>query len=134
MRVKFMNNIERRVFSNSPWEKSISYCRAIQKGPLVAISGTTSMQDGKVYAPESAELQTRKCLEIIEVALSELGFGRKNIFRTRMFVTDISKWQEFGKVHGEFFESSPPATSMYEVSGLILPELLIEIEAEAYFF
>jgi enamine deaminase RidA (YjgF/YER057c/UK114 family) len=120
-----------RVFSGAPWEKAISYCRAIRSGPFVAVSGTTSMLDGAVYGTGDPYKQTQRCLEIIESALKELGLDRSNIIRTRMFVTDISKWEQFGEAHGEFFKDHPPASSMYEVKALISHDLLIEIEADA---
>lgn len=124
------NNIE-RVFTNSPWEKSVGYCRAIKSGPFVAVSGTTSIKDGKVFAPGDAFAQAVRCFEIIEESLAKLGLDRSAVIRTRMFVTDISKWEEFGKAHHQFFHAHPPATSMYEVSSLISKDLLVEIEADA---
>jgi enamine deaminase RidA (YjgF/YER057c/UK114 family) len=120
-----------RVFSGAPWEKAISYCRAIRSGPFVAVSGTTSMKNGEVFAPGDSYLQTLRCFEIIEEALKEFGLSRSHIIRTRMFVTDISKWESFGKAHGEFFRDFPPAASMLEIKALISPELLIEVEVDA---
>jgi enamine deaminase RidA (YjgF/YER057c/UK114 family) len=90
------------------------------------------MKDGQVFAFGDPYKQTLRCLEIIEDALKKLNLDRTNIIRTRMFVTDISKWESYGKAHGEFFKNSPPATSMYEIKSLISPDLLIEIEADAY--
>jgi isochorismate pyruvate lyase len=124
-----------RTFSGAAWESKVS-CRAIRMGNHIAISGTTSVDtDGIVCAPDNAYLQTIKCLEIIEQSLKsfELGLDRTCIIRTRMFVTDISRWEEYGKAHGEFFKECPPATSMIEVKALIDPKLLIEIEADAVF-
>ena len=92
------------------------------------------MKDGKVFASGDAAAQTARCLEIIESALRELGLSRRNIVRTRMFVTDITLWETVGAVHGEFFRDSPPATGMYEIKALIEPGLLIEIEADAITF
>lgn len=100
-------------------------------GSFVAVSGTTSMKEGKVFALGDPYLQTLRCFEIIEDALKEFNLNRSHIIRTRMFVTDISKWESFGKAHGEFFKDHPPATSMIEVKGLISPELLIEVEVDA---
>lgn len=121
-----------RTFTNAPWEKKISYCRAIRAGNLIAVTGTASLDDdGNLYAPGDAYGQARRCLEIIERSLRELGATRKDIIRTRMFVTDISRWQEYGRAHGEFFEECPPATSMLEVKALIEPGMLIEIETDA---
>ena len=121
----------KRVFSGAPWEETISYCRAIQSGPFVAVSGTTSMKDGAVFGAGDSSAQTTRCLEIIEEALKQLGLTRANIIRTRMFVTDITLWEKFGRAHGEFFHGHPPATSMIGVKSLISPELLNEIEADA---
>jgi enamine deaminase RidA (YjgF/YER057c/UK114 family) len=121
-----------RVFSGAPWERSVGYCRALRAGPFVAVSGTISLKDGVVFAPGDAYAQARRCLEIIEDSLKELGLGREHVVRTRLFVTDIGQWESIGRAHGEFFASHPPATSMYEVSALIAPEFLIEIEAEAW--
>lgn len=121
----------KRIFSGAPWEEKVSYCRAIQAGPFVAVSGTTSMKDGRVFAEGDAYKQALRCLEIIEEALQKLGKDQSNIIRTRMFVTDISRWEEFGKAHGEFFRDHPPATAMLEVKALIAPEMLIEVEADA---
>ncbi len=86
---------------------------------------------GGVHAPGDAYAQARRCFEIIERALGDLGADLSHVVRTRMFVTDISRWAEFGRAHGEFFAEHPPATTMVEVKALIDPEMLIEIEADA---
>ncbi len=127
----FVMILTRRIFTQSPWEEKISYCRAIRKGSFIAVSGTTSIKNGRVFAPGDAYQQTLCCLAIIEESLQKLGAQRSDILRTRMFVSDISQWELFGKAHGEFFKDCPPATSMLEVKALIDPELLIEIEADA---
>jgi len=122
-----------RVFSGAPWEAKVGYCRAIRHGNHVWVTGTAPVaEDGSCFAPNDAYGQARKCFEIIEQALSELGVGMKHVVRTRMFVTDISKWQEFGKAHAEFFADHPPTTSMIGVNALIDPQMMIEIEAEAF--
>lgn len=121
-----------RVFSGAPWEKIVSYCRGVRSGPMVAISGTTSLKDGEIYALNDPYNQTRRCLEIIEETLKSFGLDKSHVIRSRMFVTDISQWESFGKAHGEFFRDHPPATSMVEVSALIRPELLVEIEVDAF--
>lgn len=121
----------RRIFSGAPWEKTVSYCRAIQRGPFVAVSGTTSLKNGEIFAPGDPYAQAKRCLEIIEQSLQELGLSRENILRTRIFVTDISQWELIGRAHHEFFLSCPPGTTMVEVSSLISPELVVEIEADA---
>ena len=121
-----------RVFSNAPWESTVGYCRAIKAGNLIFVTGTAAVDDqGKTFAPGNAYAQARRCLFLIERALKQLGADLSSVVRTRMFVTDISKWQEFGRAHGEAFRDFPPATTMVEVKALIDPEMLIEIEADA---
>ena len=123
-----------RVFSGAPWESQVGYCRAIRMGNIVAVTGTAPVaENGEVFAPGDAYAQTRKCLEIIERALKQLGVGKMHIIRTRLFVTEIARWREFGKAHKEFFAAHPPATSMIEIKSLIDPQMLIEIEADAVF-
>jgi isochorismate pyruvate lyase len=96
------------------------------------VTGTAPVAEGGgVHAPGNAYEQAVRCLQIIERALAELGAELSNVVRTRMFVTDISRWEEFGRAHGEFFSQHPPATTMVEVKALIEPEMLIEIEADA---
>ena len=121
-----------RTFSGAPWESKVGYCRAIRMGNIIAATGTTSLEEnGRIHSPDNAYAQAKRCLEIIEHAITPLGAKRNNIIRTRMFVTDIKRWEEFGRAHGEFFEGCPPATTMVEVKGLIDPRMLIEIEADA---
>jgi isochorismate pyruvate lyase len=122
-----------RTFSQTPWEKTVGYCRALRAGGYVHISGTAPVDStGATVAPGNARLQTRKCLEIIESALLDHGASLAQVVRTRMFVTDITRWKEYGEAHGEYFRAHPPTTSMIEVKCLIDPEMLIEIEADAY--
>ena len=109
----------------------MGYCRALRSGSRIFVTGTASVRDGAVYAPGDAYAQTRRCLEIIEEALTRLGAELSDVVRTRMFVTDISRWEEYGRAHGEVFADHPPTTTMVEVSALIDPEMLIEIEADA---
>jgi enamine deaminase RidA (YjgF/YER057c/UK114 family) len=121
-----------RVFSGAPWESRVGYCRAVMAGGHIFVSGTAPVdEEGRVVAPGDAYAQARRCLEIIERALEQLGCGLESVVRTRMFVTDISRWEEYGRAHGEFFAQSPPATSMVEVRSLIHPDMLIEIEVDA---
>lgn len=121
----------RRVYSGAPWEQKAGYCRAIRAGDHVYVTGTVALDpDGSVHAPGDAYRQAKRCLEIIDEALSELGAGREHVVRTRMFVTDISRWEDFGRAHAEFFGEHHPATSMLQ-AGLIGTEYLIEIEADA---
>jgi len=121
-----------RVFSGATWEKKVGYCRAVRAGDRIHVSGTAPVgKDGKTFAPGDGYLQAKRCIEIVEKALKELGADLSCVVRTRMFVTDISRWEEFGRAHGEAFRDHPPATSMVEVKGLIDPGMLIEIEVEA---
>jgi len=122
-----------RVFSGAPWESKVGYCRAIRAGANVYVSGTAPVDDaGQVLAPGDAYRQARRCLEIIARALEELQCGGpESVVRTRMFVTDISRWEDYGRAHREFFSEHPPATSMVEVSSLVHRDMLIEIEADA---
>lgn len=112
--------------------KKIGYCRAIRKGNFIAISGTTAIDEGSsIFAPGNAYAQTKRCFVLIEKALKQMNASPSDIVRTRMFVTDIRRAFEYGRAHMEFFKDFPPATSMIEIASLILPELLIEIEADA---
>lgn len=121
-----------RVYSAAPWEQQVGYCRAIRAGNQIFVTGTAPVaDDGGVFAPGQAYEQAARCLQLIEAALAELGVERERIVRTRMFVTDIARWSEFGRAHREFFGEHRPATTMVEVSRLIAPEMLIEIEADA---
>src|SRR5689334_1298507 len=110
----------KRTFTGSPWEPIVGYCRAIRAGNQIFVTGCAPVNpDGSTFAPGKPFEQTARCLEIIEKALKDLGGTRRAVVRTRMFVTDISKWKDFGRAHGEFFKDCPPATSMVEVSKLI---------------
>lgn len=125
--------IERqRVSSGSPWEDVVGYCRALRVGTIVEVSGTTAVDDqGRVVGPGDPYEQTRYILSKIAGALAELGVSLDSVVRTRIFVTDISRWEEVARAHGEYFAAIKPVASMVEVSRLIAPELLIEIEASA---
>ncbi|UCH09508.1 MAG: RidA family protein [Fidelibacterota bacterium] len=121
-----------RIFTGAPWETQIGYCRALKAGSQIFVTGTAPIDhQGNVVAPGDAYTQARRCLEIIQAALHDLGAASKHIVRTRMFTTDISRWAEYGRAHREFFGQHPPATTLVEVQALIEPEMLIEIEAEA---
>lgn len=125
-------SIVKRTFSGAPWEAKVGYCRSIRAGNIVAVTGTASVaDDGKIFGPGDAYAQAKRCFEIIEKAIKPLGCEKQHIIRTRMFVTDINRWQEFGRAHAEFFGDTPPTTSMIEIKSLIDPEMLIEIEADA---
>ena len=120
------------ISSGAKWEDIVGYSRAVRVGNTVEVAGTTSVDEsGEVVGLNSPYEQTKFILAKIEKALIEAGASMKDVVRTRMFVTDISKWEEVGKAHGEFFREIKPAASMIEVKGLINPELLIEIEVTA---
>ncbi len=122
----------KNIHTGAPWESIAGYCRAVRVGQHVAVSGTAPVgEDGEVVAPGDAYLQAKCCIEIIERALREAGAELSDVVRTRMFVTDISQWAAIGKAHSEAFGEAPPATSMVEVSQLIDPAMLVEIEADA---
>ncbi len=122
-----------RVFTGTPWENQVGYCRAIRKGAHIWVTGTVAVDEaGEPFAVGDPEAQARRAFDIIEKALGELGAQMSDVVRTRMFVTDISHWEAFGRAHGERFRDHPPATTMIEVSQFIRPEFLIEIEADAY--
>lgn len=124
---------QRRVFSGAEWESKVGYCRAVAVGPHVYIGGTAPVRPGGgTHAPGDAYAQTRRCFEIIEAALKELGGGFSDVVRTRMYVTDISRWPEIGRAHAECLGAAPPAATMVEVRRLIAEDMLVEIEVDAY--
>ncbi|MEM7431568.1 MAG: RidA family protein [Pseudomonadota bacterium] len=121
-----------RVQTGAPWEAQVGYCRAVRAGNQIVVSGTAPVgANGEVVGPGDAYRQAKRCIEIIEGALEELGSGLQDVIRTRMFVTDISQWAAVGRAHAEAFGYFPPASAMVEVSGLIDPEMIVEIEANA---
>lgn len=117
--------------SGAIWEGKVGYSRAVRVGNVIEVSGTVAVDNDKVVAAGDAYEQTRFALAKIESALISAGATLHDVVRTRMFVTDISRWEEYGRAHGEFFKSIKPATSMVEVSKLIDPKCLVEIEATA---
>jgi enamine deaminase RidA (YjgF/YER057c/UK114 family) len=121
----------KNIFSGAPWESKVGYSRAVRIGNIIEVSGTTSVANGEVQHKGDLYKQTQHVLALIEKALNEAGADLHDVVRTRMYVTDISRWEEAGKAHGEFFVHIRPATTMVEVSNLIDPEMLIEIEATA---
>jgi enamine deaminase RidA (YjgF/YER057c/UK114 family) len=121
----------RRIGSGAPWENVVGYSRVVVRGDTAWVSGTTSAVDGLVVHPGDAAAQTRQALEIVAAALQRAGFSVADVVRTRIFVTDISRWEEIGRAHGEVFGDVRPATSMVQVAALIDPAMLVEIEADA---
>ena len=121
-----------RVHSGAPWEAHVGYCRALRAGELVFVTGTAAVEpDGTIHAPGDGYRQNLPCLDIIRTALAGLGVPMERVTRTRMFVTDIDRWREYGRAHAEVFGKHPPATTMVEIRRLIHPDMLIEVEADA---
>ncbi len=120
------------ISSGAKWEDVVGYSRAVKIGNIIEVAGTTAVDErGETVGINNPYEQTKYALAKIEKALAEAGTSMKDVARTRMFVTDISKWEEIGRAHGEFFREIKPAASMIEVKGLINPELLVEIEVTA---
>jgi enamine deaminase RidA (YjgF/YER057c/UK114 family) len=121
-----------RLFSGAPWEKTVGYCRAIKVQNSIYISGTAPIgANGKTAHPGNPYLQAKRCFEIIEETLKKFDTSIQSVIRTRMYVTDITLWEEFGRAHKEVFGEHPPVTTMVEVSSLIDSDMLIEVEADA---
>jgi enamine deaminase RidA (YjgF/YER057c/UK114 family) len=118
--------------SGAKWEDIVGYSRAVRMGNVIEVTGTVAVdENNKVVGAGNAYEQTVFIIRKIEQVLNKAGAGLEHVIRTRMFVTDISRWEEYGKAHGEFFAKIRPCTTMVEVKGLISPEFLIEIEASA---
>jgi enamine deaminase RidA (YjgF/YER057c/UK114 family) len=122
----------RRVSSGTRWEPIVGYSRAVAAGDYIFVSGCTSVAGTEFVHPGDAYAQAVQAIANVAAALEELGAGLADVVRTRLFVTDISRWQEYGRAHGEAFADVLPATSMIQVSGLIDARMLVEVEAVAY--
>lgn len=120
------------ISSGAPWEAVVGYSRAVRTGPLLEVAGTTAMKDGEVQFPGDAAKQTAFVLETIQKAIEDAGGSIDQVVRTRMYVTNIAEWEAIGREHGKFFAHIRPCATMVEISQLIDPDLVIEIEATAW--
>ena len=122
----------KNIKSGAPWEPLVGYSRAVRVGNFIAVSGSAAIgDDGELVGAGDAYLQAQRCIEVIRIALEQAGGGLQHVVRTRMYVTDIERWPENARAHQEAFGDIAPATSMVEVTRLIDPEMLVEIEADA---
>jgi len=123
----------RRVSSGAPWEVQVGYCRAVRAGDHIHVSGTVALNpDRTPHAPGDLHAQTVRALQTILQALEELGAGVEHVVRTRVYVTDITRWEEVGRAHGQIFRNHRPASTMVEVRALMDPLFLVEVEADAF--
>ena len=122
----------RKVSSGAPWESVVGYSRAVAAGDNIWVTGCTSLVDGEVVHEGDPYAQTAQAIRNVAWALGQLDSSLEDVVRTRIFVTDISRWEEYGRAHGEAFSEIMPATSMVQVSALIDPRMMVEVEAVAY--
>ena len=121
----------KKISSGTKWEETVGYSRAIKIGNIIEVSGTTAVENNEVVFINDAYGQTKCILQKIENVLNELDANLSDVIRTRMYVTDISKFEDFTRAHGEFFKKIKPASTLIEIKGLVVPELLVEIEVTA---
>ncbi len=127
-----MNDKHTRITSGAPWEPVMGYCRAVRAGRIVAVSGSAAIDaDGKLVGVGDMYEQSRQCIRVISKALETAGCTIEDVVRTRTYVTDIDQWEAVARAHSDVFGAAPPATTLVEVTRLIDPDMLVEIEADA---
>jgi len=126
------DGVTRKISTGTPWEPVVGYSRAVAAGDFVFVSGCTSVAGGEFVHEGDAYAQTARAIANVAAALTELGGALSDVVRTRIYVTDITRWEEYGRAHGAAFGDVMPATSMIEVAALVDPRMLVEVEAVAY--